>query len=65
MTTLKMIVAVLGSLIFLGLFAVGFNSAQHQEITLKNCEGMASIQEISSVSFTCSTTKNLQLISKG
>jgi hypothetical protein len=65
MTTLKMIIAVVGSLIFLGLFAAGFNEAHHQEMALKTCGSMSSIQEVSSVSFSCSITKNTQLNGKG
>jgi len=62
MTTLKMIIAVLGSLIFLGLFAAGFNTAHHQEMASKACGSKADIQE---VSFTCLASKNTQLIGKG
>jgi len=36
MTTLKMILSVLGPLVFLGVFSEGFNTAYHQEITIKS-----------------------------
>jgi len=62
MTTLKMIIAVLGSLFFLGLFAVGFNTTHHQEMATKTCESSSEIQE---VSFTCLASKNTQFIVKG
>lgn len=65
MTALKMIIAVVGSLIFLGLFAAGFNTANHQEMALKACGSEANIQNVSSVNFTCFTNSNTQSIGKG
>lgn len=65
MTTLKMIIAVIGSLIFLGLFSAGFNSAHHQEMASKACGSKADTQEVSLVSFTCLASNNTQLIKKG
>jgi hypothetical protein len=40
MTTLKMIFAVVGSLIFLGLFSAGFSTAQSQEMTARNTQSI-------------------------
>ena len=65
MTTLKMIIAVVGSLIFLGLFAAGFNTAHHQEVALESCGSKANIQEVNSVNFSCLTMNNSQSIGKG
>jgi hypothetical protein len=65
MTTLKMIFAVVGSLIFLGLFSAGFSTAQSQEITSTGCETKTNTQEISLVSLTCITATNTSSIGKG
>jgi hypothetical protein len=65
MTTLKMIIAVLGSLIFLGIFSAGFNTAQHQETTAESCTSSTNIQEVSLVNFTCLTAKNTHSARKG
>ncbi|NQZ89932.1 MAG: hypothetical protein HRT54_20370 [Colwellia sp.] len=65
MTTFKMIFAVVGSLIFLGLFSAGFSSAQNQEMPSMVCESKTNTQEISLISLTCITTSNNQSIGKG
>ncbi len=65
MTTLKMIFAVVGSLIFLGLFSAGFSTAQNQEMASRVCESSTNTQEISLISLTCITTSNTQSIGKG
>ncbi|MFT5294817.1 MAG: hypothetical protein ACI9YH_000827 [Colwellia sp.] len=65
MTTLKMIFAVVGSLIFLGLFSAGFSTAQSQEMTSKRCESNISTQEASLINLTCLTARNTQSIGKG
>jgi hypothetical protein len=65
MTTLKMIIAVVGSLIFLGLFAAGFNTAHHQEMALKSCGSKANVQEVNSVNFSCLAINDIQAIGKG
>jgi hypothetical protein len=53
MTSLKMIIAVVGSLIILGIFSEGFNTAHHQEMALKACGNQSNIQEVNSMNFTC------------
>lgn len=65
MTTLKMIFAVVGSLIFLGLFSAGFSNAQNQEMTSSGCESNISTQEASVISLTCVTARNTQSLGKG
>jgi hypothetical protein len=62
MTTLKMVFAVVGSLIFLGLFSAGFSTAQSQEMTSKRCESNTNTQEISLKSL---SARNTQSIGKG
>ena len=56
MIAAKMIIAVFGSLIFLGVFSV---TAPQQEISLKSCDSKTSVQ------INCLTTKNTQLNGKG
>lgn len=53
MTSLKMIIAVVGSLIILGIFSEGFNTAHHQEMALKACSSQSNMQEVNSMNFTC------------
>lgn len=65
MTTLKMIFAGVGSLIFLGLFSAGFSTAQNQEITSNVCEINAKKQEVNLINLTSLTAKNTQSIGKG
>jgi site-specific DNA-cytosine methylase len=65
MTTLKMIFAGIGALIFLGLFAAGFNTANHQEISLKACGSIAKTQDVNLVIFTCLAAQHTQSIRKG
>lgn len=60
-----MVFALLGALIFLGIFAEDFNEARHQEMALKACGSKANIQAVSSVNFSCNTTNNTQIIGKG
>ena len=62
MTTLKMIIAVVGTLVFLGLFSV---AAHHQGITSKTCTSKSDFQEMYSINFTCLATKNTQANKKG
>ena len=62
MTTLKMIISVLGTLIFLGIFSV---TAHHQGISLKTCASISHTQNTNSVNFTCLTTSNTQAEKKG
>jgi hypothetical protein len=65
MTTLKMIFAGVGSLIFLGLFSAGFSTAQNQEITIIGCESNTNMQEVSLINLTSLTAKNTQSVGKG
>lgn len=51
MTSIKMIIAVVGSLIFLGIFSAGFSSADHQAMAQKACS--SNVQDVNTISFTC------------
>ncbi len=62
MTTLKMIIAVVGTLIFLAIFSA---TAQHQEISLKSCTSQNNTQEVNTANFSCLSTKSSQLSKKG
>jgi len=46
-----MIIAVVGSLIFLGIFSAGFSSADHQAMAQKACS--SNVQDVNTISFTC------------
>ncbi len=61
MTSLKMIIAVVGSLIILGIFSEGFNTAHHQEMALKSCGSQSNIQEVNSMNFTCFDQQKIEM----
>jgi len=61
MTSLKMIIAVVGSLIILGIFSEGFNTAHHQEMALKACGNQSNIQDVNSMNFTCYDQKTTEV----
>ena len=65
MTALKMIFAVVGSLIFIGIFSVGLNTPNNQEMASKSCKSKTNNQNISLVNMSCLTAKNTQTIGKG
>jgi hypothetical protein len=65
MTTLKMIFAVVGSLIFLGLFSAGFSTAQNQDMSSNGCESKSNKQKVNLINLKPLTTKNTQSIGKG
>ena len=65
MTTLKMIFAVVGSLIFLGLFSTGFSTAQNQDMSSNGCESKINKQKVNLINLKPLTTKNTQSIGKG
>jgi hypothetical protein len=65
MTTLKMIFAVVGSLIFLGLFSAGFSTAQNQDMSSNGCESKINKQKVNLINLKPLTTKNTQSIGKG
>lgn len=62
MTTLKMIIAVIGTLIFLGIFSA---TANHQGIALEVCSNEMSTQENQQINFTCLSNTSIQTNEKG
>jgi hypothetical protein len=52
MTSIKMIIALVGSLIVLGIFSAGF-SPVHQEVVLKTCSNESKISDVNAIDFTC------------
>jgi hypothetical protein len=62
MTTLKMIIAVVGSLVFLGIFSV---ASDPQVMAFKSCNSETNTQIVSSLSLTCAATNNTLIAKKG
>mgnify|MGYP000338327426 CR=1 FL=1 len=65
MIALKMILALLGPLIFLGIFSEGFNTEHHQEMAIKANSSKSYNQVVKPVNVTHLTSKNTQSEKKG
>jgi hypothetical protein len=65
MTALKMIFAVVGSLIFLGIFSLGLDTPHNQEIASNSCASKTNNQRVSLIKMTCLTANHTQIIVKG
>jgi hypothetical protein len=65
MTALKMIFAVVGSLIFLGIFSLGLDTTHNEEIASNSCESKTNNQKVSLIKMTCLTANHTQIIVKG
>lgn len=57
-TTVKMIIAAVGTLVFLSLFSV---ATQYQEVSLKSCTNLSSSQTIETTQSNCLSANNLLL----
>jgi len=55
-----MIIAVVGSLIFLGIFSAGFSTVHHQETALISCNSESNTSEVNVMNFTCFDQKTTE-----